>query len=96
MSKESAILDLIKEGNEQSQEKHYQQLEDILSNALSKLARLDSMNFRTEFVSGYDVSLQNGAIGSGDSIMPPLSSDANRPNNGIDNNDSGEVIRMIN
>jgi len=89
MSKESAILDLIKEGNEQSQEKHYQQLEDILSNALSKLARLDSMNFRTEFVSGYDVSLQNGAIGSGDSIMPPLSSDANRPNNGIDNNDSG-------
>lgn len=88
ISKEQSILDLIREGNEQSQEKHYQQLEDILSKALSKLARLDSMNFRTDFVSGHDVSLQNGAIGSGDSIMPPSSPDANSPNDGIDNKDS--------
>lgn len=85
ISKEPVILDLIKEGNEQSQEKHYQQLEDILSNALSKLARLDSMNFRTEYISGKDISLQNGAIGSGDSIMPPLSPDPNGPNEGIEN-----------
>lgn len=87
ISKEPAILGLIREGNEQSQEKHYQQLEDILSKALSKLARLDSLNFRTEYVAGHDISLQNGAIGSGDSVVPPLSPDENNPNDGIKNPD---------
>jgi hypothetical protein len=87
ISKESVILGLIREGNEQSQEKHYQQLEDILSKALSKLARLDSLNFRTEYVSGHDVSLQNGAIGSGDSVIPPFSPDSNKSNDGIKNPD---------
>lgn len=87
ISKEPVILDLIKEGNEQSQEKHYQQLEDILSKALSKLARLDSMNFRTEYISGHDISLQSGAIGTDGSIIPPLSPDPNRPNDGIDKKD---------
>lgn len=86
VSKEPPILDLIREGNEQSQEKHYQQLEDILSKALSKIARIDSMNFRTEYVSGHDIPLQGGAIGVGGQIIPPLSPDANHPNDGIDNN----------
>ena len=87
ISKESDILNLIREGNEESQEKHYQQLEDILSKALSKLAKLDSMNFRTEYVSGNNILLEDGAIGSGDSIMPPLSSDPNSSNDGIENKD---------
>jgi hypothetical protein len=87
ISKESLILDLIREGNEETQEKHYQQLEDILSKALSKLARLDSMNYRTDYVAGHDISLQNGAVGTDGSMIPPLSPDANYPNNGIDNKD---------
>lgn len=87
ISKEQAILGLIREGNEQSQEKHYQQLEDILSKALSKLARLDSLNFRTEYVAGHDVSLQSGAIGSGDSTVLPTSPEENKPNDGIKNPD---------
>ena len=86
VSKEQAVLDLIREGNEQSQEKHYQQLEDVLSKALSKLAKIDAMNFRTEFVSGHDILLQQGSVGAGDAFIPPTSSDPNRPNDGIDNN----------
>lgn len=85
ISAESEILDLIREGNEQSQEKHYQQLEDMLSKALSKIARIDSMNFRTEYVSGRDVNLQNGAVGGVGSFFPPTSSEPNSPNDGIDN-----------
>jgi len=87
ISKEPDILNLIIEGNEQTQEKHYQQLEDMLSKALSKLARLDSMNFRTELVSGHDISLQGGGVGVDSSMIPPLSPDANFPNDGIDNRD---------
>ena len=87
ISKEQQILDLIKDTNEETQEKHYQQLEDILSKALSKIARIDAMNFRTEYFTGNDVKLQDGAIGAGDSIFPPLSADPNKPNPGIKNDD---------
>lgn len=87
ITKESLILDLIKEGNAETQEKHYQRLEDILSNALSKIARIDAMNFRTEYFAGNDIKLQDGAIGTGDSIFPPLSSDPNNSNLGIKNDD---------
>ncbi|MCK4918196.1 MAG: ATP-binding protein [Candidatus Pacebacteria bacterium] len=72
ISKESDILDLIKEDNESTQEKHYQQLEDILSKALSKIARIDSMNFRTDIISGKELILEKGAIGSGIGISAPL------------------------
>jgi len=73
ISMESDILDLIKEGNEESQEKHYQNLEDILSKALSKLAKFDSMNYRTEYINGNDIPLDqnkdgnNGIIDNSDS-----------------------------
>lgn len=87
IEKESLILDLIREGNEETQEKHYQQLEDILSKALSKIARIDAMNFRTEYFSGNDIKLQDGAVGTDDSIFPPLSNDPNSPNPGIKNDD---------
>lgn len=87
INKEPLILDLIREGNEETQEKHYQQLEDILSKALSKIARIDAMNFRTEYFAGNDIKLQDGAVGTGDSIFPPLSTDPNSPNSGIKNDD---------
>lgn len=87
ISKEPYILDLIKEGNEETQEKHYQHLEDILSKALSKIARIDAMNFRTEYFTGNDIKLQEGGTGIGDSIFPPLSPDPNNPNLGIKNDD---------
>lgn len=87
ISKENEILNLIRDSNEETQEKHYQQLEDILSKALSKIARIDAMNFRTEYFAGNDIKLQEGAIGVGDSIFPPLSSDPNNPNFGIKNDD---------
>jgi hypothetical protein len=83
ISKEQQILDLIKDTNEETQEKHYQQLEDILSKALSKIARIDAMNFRTEYFTGNDIKLQDGAVGVGDSIFPPLSTNPNKPNSGI-------------
>lgn len=85
--KEKDILNLIRDTNEETQEKHYQQLEDILSKALSKIARIDAMNFRTEYFSGNDIKLQDGAVGTGDSILPPLSTDPNSPNSGIKNDD---------
>lgn len=87
VSKEGEVLNLIKEGNEQSQEKHYQKLEDILSKALSKLAKVDSMNYRTEYVSGHDVLLQEGGIGVDGSEALPTSPEANRPNDGITRDD---------
>jgi len=87
VSKESYILELIREGNEETQEKHYQKLEEYLSKILSKITRQDSLNFRTEYVSGKEISLQSGALGVGDSVIPPLSPDANYPNDGINNND---------
>ncbi len=65
VSKEENILSLIRENNEEEQERHYKQLEDILSNALSKLAKIDSMNFRTDYVLGKDVKLEDGGEGVG-------------------------------
>ncbi len=87
ISKEPYILDLIKEGNEETQEKHYQHLEDILSKALSKIARIDAMNFRTEYFTGNDIKLQEGATGAGDLNFPSLSPDPNNPNPGIKNDE---------
>ncbi len=87
ISKESDILDSIKEGNKESQDKHYQQLEDILSKALSKLAKMDAMNFRTELISGHDISLMEGGLGVESGAVSPTSQDSNEPNNGIDNPD---------
>ncbi len=83
-SNEQEILGLIREGNEQSQERHYQQLEDILSQALSKLARFDSMNFRTEITSGSDIKLGLGSVGKDSGFTPPTSDEPNKQNDGID------------
>lgn len=79
ISKESDILNLIREGNEESQERHYQKLEDVLSQALSKLARIDSMNYRTEYLQGKDVHLQDG---TGDSMISPFTGGDDFPGGG--------------
>jgi hypothetical protein len=48
---EPLILDVIKDVNKESDAQHYNILEDKLNNILSKLARIDNMNYRTEFLS---------------------------------------------
>lgn len=60
---EPLILDVVKDVNRTSEERHYQQLEDRLNQALSKLARLDSMNYRTDYLSGNEINLQKGGAG---------------------------------
>mgnify|MGYP001558368854 FL=1 len=60
---EPLILDVVKEINKKSEERHYKELEDILNQALSNLAKLDYMNFRTDFLSGNKVNLEAGGSG---------------------------------
>ena len=60
---EPLILDVIKDVNKSSEEKHYQELENKLNQALSKLARLDLMNYRTDYLTGNDVNLEKGGAG---------------------------------
>lgn len=55
---EPQILDLIRNINKESEEKHYQALEDELNKALSKLAKIDSMNYRTEYLSWDTINLK--------------------------------------
>jgi len=62
---EDLIIDYVKRANDQSDEKHYKQLEDALNQALAKLARIDSMNFRTTYLKGSDVDLVGGSAGLG-------------------------------
>ncbi len=62
---EELIIDYVKRSNEHADEKHYQQLEDTLNKALSKLARVDAMKFRTTYLSGGDKNLSGGSIGTG-------------------------------
>jgi hypothetical protein len=60
---EELILEFVKRSNLKSEERHYQQLEDILNKALSKLARIDLMNYRTDYVKGGDVNLKQDGTG---------------------------------
>lgn len=61
---EELILDFVKKANLKSEERHYEQLEDELNRILSKLARIDSMNFRTDHIKGGDVNLRTDALGA--------------------------------
>lgn len=60
---EELIIDFVKQANTQSEERHYQQLEDVLNKALSKLARIDSMNYRTDYIAGGQTNLSSGGLG---------------------------------
>lgn len=62
---EELIIDFVKQANVQSEERHYQQLEDVLNKALSKLARIDSMNYRVDYISEGKTSLSSDGIGVG-------------------------------
>lgn len=55
------LLDLYKESNDS---KHYKTLENELNKALAKLAKLDSLNYRTSTVSNGEVQLGVGSEGS--------------------------------
>jgi len=56
--------EFIKKANLKSEERHYENLEDQLNKILSKLAKLDSMNFRTDYINGSDVNLKTDAFGA--------------------------------
>ena len=62
---EPLIHDLVDQESHKSEERHYRELEDKLNQALAKLARIDAMNFRTEYLSGRDINLQPGGSGQG-------------------------------
>lgn len=71
---EPLILEEIRRINKISEESHYRQLESRLNQALSKLAKLDVMNFRKQYISGQEVNLEVGSSGIGleDGIGPNL------------------------
>lgn len=61
---EDLIIDYVRRANKQTDEKHYQKLEDQLNKALSKLAKVDAMNFRSTFLNGGDTPLAGGSLGT--------------------------------
>jgi len=60
---EDLILEHVQRVNTETEERHYQQLEDVLNKALSKLARMDAMSYRTEYLPGGKTDLAGGAFG---------------------------------
>lgn len=56
---EELILEFLREENKNSDDKHYQNLEDFLNKTLSFLARTDNMNFRTQVISGNTINAKN-------------------------------------
>ena len=62
---EDLIAEYVRRANAQTDEQHYQKLEDVLNKALSSLAKVDAMNFRTTFLRGGDKNLVGGSFGTG-------------------------------
>lgn len=93
---ESLILDVIKDVNKNSESQHYKALEDELNRALSKLAKIDSMNFRTELLPGKDINLLSG--GSGQELLQGEGTQHHRdgPKNDESNKDKVEPGEDIN
>lgn len=60
---EDLILDHVRKVNMETEERHYQQLEDVLNKALSKLAKMDAMSYRTEYLLGGKTGLAGGGFG---------------------------------
>ena len=60
---EPLILDVVKDVNKASEDSHYRNLEDHLSKALSKLARLDALTLRKEYITGSEINLDIGSDG---------------------------------
>ena len=66
---EAEILEYINIVNEDQSDKHYNKLEDYLNNILSKLARVDNMNFRKQYMAGDEVELEGGGDGTQQEII---------------------------
>jgi len=60
---EDSINDVLKEKYRASEEASLKKLEDILSTALSKLAKFDLLKFRTVSIKGSDIHLKSGGGG---------------------------------
>lgn len=60
---EDLILEHVKKVNMETEERHYQQLEDVLNKVLSKLAKVDAMSYRTEYLPGGKTGLAGGGFG---------------------------------
>ena len=60
---EDKILEWINLINDDQDRKHYSILEDKLNAALSSLAKLDMMNFRSELIAGNELPLETGGNG---------------------------------
>ncbi|MFO7852637.1 MAG: ATP-binding protein [Bacteroidota bacterium] len=65
MELEPLILEFIRDINKKSEERHYRELENYLNLILSKLAKQDLMNYRTEYITGKNVNLGSGGTGIG-------------------------------
>lgn len=63
-SLEPKLADIMKFIKESNETRHYQSLENELNKALAELAKLDSLSFRTEIVTGDGTSLNTGSEGS--------------------------------
>lgn len=61
---EKEILEFISDVNKQQDQRHYRALEDHLNKALSKLAKQDLMNYRTEYGGGNSTNLAGGGTGN--------------------------------
>jgi hypothetical protein len=60
---ESLISENLQDINKKTEAQHYQVLEDKLNQALSKLAKMDAMSFRTQYLSGNSINLEKGGSG---------------------------------
>lgn len=81
---EPYIMEFIGKINKRSEERHYKELEDRLNSALSKLARIDAMNFRTDYLSGNEINLKDGGTGQ------DLSGESGKKDRGEEDPTSGE------
>ena len=61
---EGEILEFIADVNKEQDHRHYNVLEDYLNKSLAKLAKLDLMNYRTEYGLGNDHNLEGGGSGN--------------------------------
>ena len=60
---EPYILEFIKEENKRTEAQHYRKLEDKLTRALAKLAKVDRMSYRTGYLSGSGTDVLKGGSG---------------------------------
>ena len=80
-------MDEIKRINKESETDHYQKLQDTLNKALSKLAKVDALNYRTEIIPGNEVNVEGDG---GQSIIDQGGQDYSNDGKGSGGNGFGE------